>query len=89
MRNSISSEPNVSAAVVHEDPVANKAYHIAMLPCSGGMIAPILGGHLLAKDTSLPMYTAAAILTAAAACVLLLPTEGENNGGNGYHHVSH
>lgn len=55
----------------------------------GGMIAPILGGHLLAMDTSLPMYVAAGILTVAAACVLLLPTEGENNGGSGYTHVSH
>lgn len=55
----------------------------------GGMIAPILGGHLLARDSSLPMYSAAAILTVAAACVLLLPTEGENKGGNGYNQLSH
>ncbi|KAG8982864.1 hypothetical protein FRB90_006450 [Tulasnella sp. 427] len=55
----------------------------------GGMIAPILGGHLLARDSSLPMYTSAAILTVAAACVLLLPTDTESNGGDGYQHLSH
>lgn len=42
------------------------------LLCSGGMIAPILGGVLLMVDRSVPVYTSVVIFAFAGFCVLLL-----------------
>ena len=43
-----------------------------ILPYSGGMIAPILGGILLMIDRSIPVYTSVVIFAFAGFCVLLL-----------------
>lgn len=49
----------------------------------GGMIAPILGGQLLAIDVSFPVYTSVVTFVIAGVCVLFLKEaekqEGEEN----------
>ena len=43
----------------------------------GGMIAPILGGQLLAIDVSLPVYASAVAFVIAGICVLFLEETGK------------
>ena len=49
----------------------------------GGMIAPILGGQLLAIDVSFPVYASVVTFVVAGICVLFLKEaekqEGEEN----------
>jgi len=48
----------------------------------GGMIAPMLGGFLLTKDRSIPVYTSVVIFAIAGFCVLLLKeTAGDSARG--------
>lgn len=51
---------------------------------SGGMIAPLLGGHLLAANASLPMYVAAVMFLVAAILPLLLPSDGEQDSSQSF-----
>ncbi len=55
--------------------------------CSGGMIAPILGGTLLMIDHSFPVYASIGIFIVAGVCVLLLnEDEGERGGARTFAH---
>jgi hypothetical protein len=48
------------------------------------MIAPLLGGSLLAIDSSLPVYASIGTFVAAGICVVLLnPPENEDAGDGG------
>lgn len=57
-----------------------------IVSCSGGMIAPLMGGMLLMIDRSFPVYTSAGVFVLAGACVLMLQEDagdGKRSAGGG------